>query len=848
MKSNGSFVAIAKIVLFFVLILAIHPDLYANTSDDTGQGCEESLSANSKAKRARAPKKGTAAVLTSESSQPPKRRVWQLKDFLSTDPNENLAIRHPQSVLSASQKYWPIIKMGKPRKVKDPLYRVKDVMLYPIFTGELESSNGHQIIGQEEAMHELVTYIHAKARGDKSSKMLLLQGPGGTGKTEAMTVLDWNRNWLSMNKEEFYEWTYKFVNLDKIPHLSRMGESISAEMNRSPFTLLRDDIQDQVMEIAGKHIQKYVGYEANEWRIPDPKAKEMIEAIMENYVLEYADGSWEFEDIPTHIYLQKLEEHVRIVRRRRDYKHNPANIVRAVTENPNFSQLFVSEDIAKKLFYADDSALPYHFRGKVLRQDGGALSMDEFPRNDKNVLNTYLEIAQNGVVETDIGPALRMDIMAILTANDESIDEAKDIMALKALLDRTHKVPMRHLLHPYQIIKAFLYTYGVKQFAMRSLLEVDESTGRQTSVRTPNGQIEPLVLNKAFPLPEANGVLAGLEGRYALYYNYNPDQSILISPHTLEMIGLTAGITRLVTDPQAMQEHWNEMQVISPNSHLYTNPAARMKVIMGEQVPEEKVRWQLYRFRDLMKEGEVGISHRDIESWIKTALELTVQKERTALTPMIIDEAFRSLLDRGTVEPERKNLKAEWIKLYRLVKNEFILPALYRDIRKIVSGDGEKAERLYDQIVREIVARSENPDAVNYVPDDGSSPQPIKEKRLKEVKVKFKELHGFEFDDGFLLRHLGGAAIGGHITRNAQILEAIQAWLVDNESDTADTANQIADYYQGLNRDPKIESFVTEAEARMGAYGYDRESFKEAIAFWKNLVYEKNTQNPQTRN
>ncbi|MCB0355811.1 MAG: hypothetical protein KDD40_02330, partial [Bdellovibrionales bacterium] len=822
-------------------------------SQEQSEACESSLTSKEESTAAqkktttRRRAKTTAAKQTAEA-KPPKRKVWQLKDFLSTDLEENLAAKHPFSVLSAAQKYWPIVNRLKPKKVKDPLYRVKDVLLYPAFTGELESSQGNQIIGQEEAIQELVTYIHAKARGDKSSKMILLVGPGGTGKTEAMTVLDWNRNWLSMNDESFYEWTYDFVHLDKIPSLKRMGEMLTAEMKRSPFTLLREDIQDEVLELVGDKVREFAGYDLEEWRTPDPKAKVIIEEIMKNHVNEYAEGSWHLEDIPKEIYLSVLQQHVKIVRRFRDFKHNPANLVRAVPENPNYSQLFTSEDISKKLFYPDDSPLAYHFRGKVLRQDGGALAYDEFFRNDKNLLNTNLEIAQNGVVETDTGPALKLDALAILTANDESVDEAKDNMALKALIDRMHKVPMRHLLHPYQIAKAFLYTYGEKQFSMRSLLEESAETGEQTSVRTPNGKIEPLALNKAYPLPEADGKLVGIEGRYALYYDYNRDQSILISPHALETIGLTAGITRLVTDVNAMSEHWHEMQVVSPRSHLYTNPAARMKVIMGEQSLEEKVRLDLYRVKNLMREGETGISHRDIESWFKTALELTVQKGRTSLTPMILDEAFKMLIDRETIAPENKNLRAQWLNRYRMVKNEFILPALYQDIRKIVSGDGEKAERLYDQIVKEIVARTDNPDVDDYIPDDGSSPQPIKDKRLKEIKQKFREIHKFEFNDSFLLRHLGGAAVGGSVTRNAELLEAIQAWLVDNESDTSDTANQIADYYEGRNRDPKIEGIVTEAEARMAAYGYDRESFREAIAFWKKLVYEKNTQNPQSLN
>jgi predicted Ser/Thr protein kinase len=621
--------------------------------------------------------------------------------------------------------------------------------------------------------------------------------------------------------------------------LRPLGPFVPSEFGRSPFTLLREDIQDKVLSIVRSSVEDFVGYKLKEWRNPDQKAAEIVDAIFKHYYPGITTGEMEISDLSQEDYLRTLEKHVRIVRRKRDYKRKPSNIVRFVPENPNYEQLFVSENIRLKPFYPVSSALAYDFSGIVSQQDGGALIFDEFPRNDVNLLNTNLEIAQNGVVQAGIGPAYELDTFTLLTANDESVDDAREKAAIKALMDRTHTIPTRHLLHPYQIAKAFLYTYGKAQFLMKKLFlsEAEKAEMKETKSSMVS-KIEPLELNTVYPNQDANGKLLGVDGRYSVYYRYDNSRNILVSPHTLEMLGLVVSSTRLVTDVNAMATHWSEMQVLSPSSHLYTSAKSRLKVIMGEINPEDEIRKDLFRVRYLMREGEKGISHRDIESWFKTALELTVQKKRTALTPMILDEAFKSIFDKETVKPDNKNLRAAWLNRYRMVKTEFIMPALFKDIRKIVSGDGEKAERIYDQIVREIITLSQNPDAEEWMPEDGSSPQPIKDKRLKEVKQKFKDIHNFEFSDSFLLRHLGGASSGKGITRNQELLDAIQAWLVETDADVADMANQIASYYEGRVQDPKIERMVREAEDRMGAYGYDAQSFSEAIIFWKKLVYE----------
>lgn len=802
-----------------------------STAQESQVVCEGNLQSASAA--ARTTRRRVAKAAAEEPAPAPARRLFTLRSFFEENPENNLAFLHPATLMTAAQKYALVLNVRPPMQTRDPLYRIRPITIYPAFTGQLDHDHDKQIIGQYQALRELSDFIMRLARGDRGGKMLLLVGPAGTGKTETLHVLDASRTELSNLDPNFMEYTYQWVDLSDVDELKPLKSTIT-DMKRSPFTLLREDMQREVIARVNPKVEALLGFPLRAWTQPDPKTESILEAIFRHYYPEIANGEKDIADLTRDEYLAAVERHVRIIRRRRDPKQ-PAAIVRAMPENPNFSLLFIAQSLRTMMAYAENDPLAYNFAGKVLQQDGGGLLLDEFFRNALELLDTYLELAQNGVLETDTGPAVEMDVVPVLTSNDESLEKAKQNGAMKAMLDRMHRVPMRLNLHPHEIEKTALLMVGKDRFKMRGLFaeEGDES------VRTAANPIVPIDLNEVFPLPDEGGHLVGAYGRYALYYDYDRESQILISPHSLEFLGMAVAATRLVTDPQKMAPFLNELQVLSPQSAYYTSVKARLDVIMGNSNPEDAVRDDLYKLMGLLREGEQGISSRDIQSWISRALALAKERGRGVLTPSIIDASFNQLLEQGTLSPAGNDIRARWLDRMAIVKTEFILPALYRDIRSIVSGDGEKAERLYDDIEAELVTLAEDPDAQIWTPDNGAAPKPINRQRLTKIKAIFKKLHNREFSEGFLYRHLHGVSRGANRSRNAELLDAIRAYLVDADTDTAETATKIALYYQGKNTDPKVMRAAREAEARLEAHGYDQASFVEAIMYWQTLVYEQ---------
>ncbi len=753
--------------------------------------------------------------------------------------SQNPIVQFPTLVMTAAQKYLQLVNIAKPYKTKDPVFGVADVEIYPAFTGQLDIPGTGMIVGQYHAIEALVSHIASAARGEKGGKIFGAIGPSGTGKTEMFNVLDGIRRQLSKSNPQFYEFSFKWKGLHDIPALRGLtpkmgGEVAFAEINpdikRSPFTLLREDMQQDIIEAVRPEVEKNLGFKLEVWFEASPKDAAIIEQIMMYEDKQISSGEKSISDLSPEEYLNILEKYVHIVPKLRG-KNGASEIIRALGPNPNFEKLFVEQNPLRMMLYPGDSPLSWDYTGKVVQQDGGALIFDEAPRNEKEVLDSLLEVAQNSIAEA-AGPPVHLDIVSMYTGNDESIISARENGDLNAFMDRSHTVPMRLNIHPWEIAKTALLMVGPNKFLMRKL-----GTGKPE-------KLEPLDLNKAFPLPEANGFLKGIYRRYALYYSYRSDEApILISPHSIEMLSLTAAITRLNVDPKEFAKFPGEFEKITPQQQYFVNPVARLKMILGQDNVSLAVRTEIAKLSNLTREGESGISARDMQSWIKEALDMAIKQGYGVLTPEILDVAFSKLLNAGTIKVPSNALRTAWLQRYALVKNHFTLPGLYRDLQEMIAGHGQRAERIYDAITGEIIALSADANANSWQPDNSAPAQPINSKRLEAIKVKYKELHSREFTYNFLLRHM---ATSNRESRNPELLAAVEAYLTDTELEIADTAKELIAYHSGSNTNPEIQKAAILIEGRLANYGYDKASFAAALSYWTTL-HSVPKKTPETR-
>lgn len=723
-----------------------------------------------------------------------KLEVYSLRALTDvSDPKKNLAYQHPTIVMDAQQIYQMAVRHYPKRTILDPTYPIREWTVYPIFSDGVQEAGGARIVGQYEALSELVDYMSSVTAG----KGLMFVGPGGTGKTELLTVLDGVVDRLSTTEPDSYEYTFRWKNLDQIPFLKPLvadefGNLHITPMKRSPLTLLPREIQEKIVNAAAPRVRGILDADPHPFLTPDPQSAEIINAIIAHAAKERG-----LTEITEEDYISILENHVDVVRRLPD-PTLPPGIIRFQDKHADPSQLFFSENIYLKQIYGLNSALSYDYNGVVPRRDGRGVFFDELFRNSEGLLNTLLEVIQNSVLESGSAPPLVLNSLFLAATNDESIEKARTQFAIKANLDRIKKVPMRQPIHPGLVapIALIMNSKGRmnEMFKMRKL-DTDE--------------LVPADINQIYSLPNENGEIFGPEGRVALYATPKLSKKILITPHALELLAMTVAGTRMVTDPKALKSFVAELNVVGPESHLFTSVRNRLEVITRQVRPVNAVLYELTRLNRLTLEGEGGISARDAERWLSHAINIA-DKSNGALTPVVMDKAFRELIDTGGFVDNKSELRARWIHIYQTIKSTFLLNSLTTDVQTIIGQEGGVARDLYEDVRSEALALADSSDA-EFRFDSNGEKRPINHDRYMAISKIYEELNGSAFTPGTVKSF--DVKPGGAVFE--PLMRAVKQYVLTMQMNmTASNGNL---------------SFLD--DKKLSRYGYDLQSFQQIHKF-----------------
>ncbi len=746
---------------------------------------------------------------------------YTIDDLISADPAKNLAVKHPTIVMDAAQKFWQAIKHYPTKKIKDPTYGVVTHDYYSVFSDGVPAANGRYVRGQFDVIETVAEFIEKRGSGQNKGVMQLLYGPPGTGKTETLNLLSTVVANLSSTDPDFYQFTFKWVGLEEIPYLKPLVREGSDELyiqplQRSPFVLLPRAIQDKLIALASPKVREMTGYEPSPFRVADPQNQEILNQLIKYYAAQTNKKSLTDSEV-----VNILRKHVKIVRRVRD-PNQPAEVVRYAGKYPDMSELLVSPNISMREVFSPSSPFAYNYNGVVARADGGGLLMDEFFRNAHDLRNSFLDIAQNGNLQYGGAPAVTLDIVPILSSNDENVEEAKEDAGSNAHLDRLAKQAMRQPIHPSLIegIAVWMAGNGMNVERLFKMRELGSETLEQAN------------LNKLYPQPAEDGSLTTPANHYALYFTPSPDKQILIAPRALELLSLTVAGTRLVTDPKAISSHAEELNQFSTQANFFTDISLRLKLINRSMQAPPATMKDLDYLTHKLHEGSKGISARDAERWLSRALK-NAEKNNMTLTPSVVAKTFYEMIKEGEFEDIKTDPRTRWQNIHNLIKQSFTLPDLTDDISTIVSGDSGVADRIYREIEQEILEISSD-DKANYRTDPSTGDQhPIDRKRLDEIAKSYQEENGEEFPFGRLQSwkaRAGGATF-------EPLMRAIRKWLLRSQLSTTAMDGMLS-YMQGQNVDESVRRRALAAESSLEKFGYNRQAFIEALSFVRDTQYK----------
>ncbi|UCF82689.1 MAG: serine protein kinase PrkA [Desulfobacteraceae bacterium] len=270
------------------------------------------------------------------------------------------------------------------------------------------------IIGIYDEINSFVSYVKDAAEGGSSKEMAyVLVGEPGNGKTFLVEFLcSKYRSFLMKEKNRKY--TFKFTNMDKLGHYGRI-KTIESQTYEDPMILamnLFEDTDDNKTFLAEQCSFSDKGIDQ---LYDNYRPLGACSAYMWNDLRNYTDG--DIDEMLKHIEIAPVPMTESLGTVTGKYPAKDKITSSAVD--------LLGEESIQRLLHITDTNNPYRFdlrRGALARVAGGGIHFsDEIFKNKKDLVQVYLGVIQNRVIEID-GYKWPIDTLILATSNNSEFN------------------------------------------------------------------------------------------------------------------------------------------------------------------------------------------------------------------------------------------------------------------------------------------------------------------------------------------------------------------------------------------------------------------------------------------
>lgn len=270
------------------------------------------------------------------------------------------------------------------------------------------------IIGMYDEINSFVSYVKDAAEGGSSKEMaFVLVGEPGNGKTFFVEYLcNLYRRFLS--KEENRKYTFQFNNMDKLDGYGRIT-SIESQTYEDPMILAMNLFEDPDANKAFLSENAEFSDKEIELLHEDYRPLAACSGFIWNEIRTFTDGNMDemlkfVEIIPV-----PLTESLGTVTGKYPAKDK---ITSSAVD-------LLGEESIQRLLHITNTNNPYRFdlrRGALARVAGGGIHFsDEIYKNKKDLVQVYLGVIQNRVIEID-GYKWPIDTLILATSNNSEFN------------------------------------------------------------------------------------------------------------------------------------------------------------------------------------------------------------------------------------------------------------------------------------------------------------------------------------------------------------------------------------------------------------------------------------------
>lgn len=767
--------------------------------------------------------------------------VYSLEDFIT----KKILQESPINLLHASQKAKAWLSAIKPYQIIDPVYGVDKITIYPILSGgspeAMALTEGRRIIGNLRSLEKVADDIKSSADGSPGGgKVIVLSGTSGTGKSEFPKVFGNVAKNLSRQNKSFHQYSYRFKNLHEVPGIrgfirqriikdAKGNETmvpIKSAMNDSPFILLPAPVQKEILAESSEAVQAILGKNLSPkpYAGMDPETKFYIKEIVKH---ENIANDKKFDKN----YMKALNKYVEVVR----LDPSDSGIFTVIPNqgrDVDFASLIASKNIMTTAIAGPSHPLAYNYDGRMTQAHGGVLLLDELLRNDANFLDVLLTLFEERALQINGSSLIPIDALIMTATNTESIEKAiEEGGAIKAMKDRLATIPMPLSVVPQDIAKTILLMTAAKKDPSNFSIKALRNGSKEYT-----GEWEAFDLDKLYPLPSPKfvgdkPVLETPDHRYAIKVQTDGTE-VSIPPHALKMISYILSATRQINDTGlAAKAGYDKLHTI--NKAVYKDPMERIRFFTGEVDKPKSIRSELKLLHAALKEGETGLSNRDANKWLLNTISRAVNSSKTTIGYGDIIAELREGVSNSDISVPGNDSKVRvlWEAYTERVAQHFIVPAIRNDIRMALNNGTNEVSDVYNQIVRELMQRNQDPEASTYFLDGGVS-RTIDFKRLQEIEKLFLRVNNKQLNPANLISYLGTSGPSGKPWRE---LEAAVISYVDSNQINKSSFEEIYRYVQdGETRNSGTAEISGQFfQVMEEQFGYTQEAALEAMRFVK---------------
>jgi serine protein kinase len=324
---------------------------------------------------------------------------------------------------------------------------------------DIFSQGKKHLVGMYDEINSFVSFVKDASEGGSSREMaFVLVGEPGNGKTFFVEYLCARyREFLSIPKNRKY--TFRFVNLDQIGGYGKIS-FIESQTYEDPMILAMSlcETHDESKEFLAKK------FKLSDARIEELYAKYRplgaCSAYILNQIREYCNNN-----------INKMLSFIEVI---------PVPLIESLGtitgKYPAKDKItssavdLLGEESIQRLLHISDSNNPYRFdlrRGALARVAGGGIHFsDEIYKNKKDLVQVYLGVIQNRMIELD-GFKWPIDTLIIATSNNSEFDTFLSEREEAPIIDRCRICYVAHNTD-YRIQKT-LTEYAIGTDTKRSL-------------------------------------------------------------------------------------------------------------------------------------------------------------------------------------------------------------------------------------------------------------------------------------------------------------------------------------------------------------------------------------------